>query len=242
MLGSVTLLVRKAFRLVLAVFRVLHAARGGIGQFLLVIRLLAVVIGLVLRTLRRFRISLRRRQFVLALLLCKRLLARLLARGALRRLGRVLRALDRGLLVALLSVLQTLFVVERQLFLANLLAYFTLGVARFVQAVIDEESAVAIVLLDPIEIVILRAADVQRLLARGERICIGSGLRCASIDCATCTDHTIRPICRHARCRLRGIAIVLCTRFVERRLGNRRTRVDGLRCLRHDRRADTRTG
>src|SRR5471032_545254 len=126
MLGSVTLLGRKAFRLVLAVFCVLHTARGGIGQFFLVIRLLAVVIGLVRRTLRRFRISLRRRQLVLALLLCKRFLARLLARRALRRLGRVLRAFDRSLLVPLLRVLQTLFVVKRQLFLANLLAYLAL--------------------------------------------------------------------------------------------------------------------
>src|SRR5471032_557166 len=173
MLGSVTLLGRKAFRLVLAVFRVLHAARGGIGKFLLVIRLLTVVIGLVRRALRRLRISLRRRQLVLALLLCKRLRARLLVRRALRRLGCVLRPFDRRLLVALLRVLQTLFVVERQLFLANLLCYFTLRVARFVQAVIDEKIAVAIVLLDAIEIVVLRAANVQRLLARGKSIRVG---------------------------------------------------------------------
>src|SRR5260370_35091456 len=102
MLGTIPLLGRKAFRLVLAFLCVLHAARGGIGEVLLVIRLLAIEGSLVLCPLRRFCIPLRRGQLVLALLLGKRFLARLLARRALRRFGRVLRAFDPGFLVPLL--------------------------------------------------------------------------------------------------------------------------------------------
>ncbi|GAB6849449.1 hypothetical protein JCM10599A_32530 [Paraburkholderia kururiensis] len=84
--------------------------------------------------------------------------------GPLRRVGFVLGTPERRLLVALLRPHGTLFVVERELFLADIRLDRAHLIARLAKAVIDEEGAVAIVLRHGITIVVLRPTPVELLL------------------------------------------------------------------------------
>lgn len=170
MLGSVALLRFEARRFVVAIACVLHTARGGVVKLLLVIRLLPIEGRLILSALRCFGLALRFRNRVLTLLLSERFRACLFRRRTLWRVGIVLCAFDRRLLVTLLRVLQALFVVERELFLADLLAYIAFRRARGVEAMIDEKVAVTIVLLERIPIVIFLATHVQLLLTCAEAV------------------------------------------------------------------------
>ncbi|CAG9267405.1 hypothetical protein PUN4_530133 [Paraburkholderia unamae] len=251
MLRRVLLLLLEALGLVGAFLRLLLALAPRIIQLLLVIRLLLVVRRLVRVALRLLALALRLGQRVLALFFLVRLLVRralrgfrfalrlidrvllllLLVRlracrfigGALRCVGLVLCALQRGLLVALLRMGGALVVVERQLLAPNVCLDHAHLVARLAETVIHEERAIAVVLRDCIAVVILGGAAVQHLLP-----CVEIALR---PRCAGCSGHT----CIGRRKRRSGIGRIAGLR--SRRRGAR-----ALRLLRPGRRQRLREG
>ncbi|GGC22918.1 hypothetical protein GCM10011400_06520 [Paraburkholderia caffeinilytica] len=75
-----------------------------------------------------------------------------------------MRAFERCLLVTLAGVLNTLFAVERELFLANIGLHRTHAVARLVQAVVDKELTVAIVFGDRVTVVVFLRAPIEDFL------------------------------------------------------------------------------
>lgn len=197
-LRGVFLLLLEALGLVGAFLSLLPTLGAGLIQLLLVIRLLFVVGSLVGRTLRlrlcaftlrliqrmltllvlerllvrralrRFRLALRLIERMLALLVLECLRTRRLVGGALRRIGLVTRALQRGLLVAAACVVGTLLFVERQLLLANVRLHHAHRVARLAKTVIHEKRVVAVVLRHAVLIVVFRRTPVKDLLARRE--------------------------------------------------------------------------
>ncbi len=152
-------------RLVRVALRLLSLALC-LGQRMLA--LLFLIRLLVRRTLRRLGLTLRLIERMLLLLLFVRLRACRFVGSALRRIGFVLRALQCGLLVALLRMRGTFFVVERQLLAADIGLHDAHLVARLADAMIHKERAIAVVLRDCILIVVLRATTVQHLLPRVE--------------------------------------------------------------------------
>lgn len=151
----------------------------------LVDRVLALLFLVGLRVggaLRRLCIALCLVQLMLTLLLFISLGVARVFGGALRRASFLLRALELRLLVTFAGALRALFAVERELFLADLRLYRAHLIACLVQAVIDEERAVAIMLGDAIAVVVFVAALVQHLLPRVELAlsrCGAGAARCA---------------------------------------------------------------
>ena len=118
--------------------------------------------------LRRLCIALRLVQLMLTLFLFISLGVARVFGGALRRARFLLRALELRLLVTFAGTLRALFAVERELFLADLRLHRAHLIACLVQAVIDEERAVAIMLGDAVAVVVFVAALVEHLLPRVE--------------------------------------------------------------------------
>ncbi|WP_415749385.1 hypothetical protein [Caballeronia sp. J97] len=164
MLRRFLLLLLVALRLLLAVLRILYAARTRLVKLFLIVRLLAIVRRLIGRALRRLGVAPGGGLRVLTLLVLVSLLTLLLVRRPLRRFRFVLRPLDRRLLVALLRALGALLVIERELFLADLLARLAQFVARVVETVIHEELAVAVVFFHAVAVIIFLGAPVEHLL------------------------------------------------------------------------------
>ncbi|MEA3082846.1 MAG: hypothetical protein QOC89_543 [Paraburkholderia sp.] len=124
-----------------------------------------LLIGLCIRVaLRRLGGALRLVELMLALLFFVGLRVARVVGGALRRARFVLRAFERGLLVTLAGALDTLFAVERKLFLANVGLHGAHAVARLVQTVVDEELTVAIVFGDAVTVAVFLAALIQDFL------------------------------------------------------------------------------
>ena len=130
---------------------------------------------LVRGTLRRFRLALRLVQLMLTLLVVVRLCVACVLRSASRCVRLVLRALDRGLFVALTRVFDALFVVKRELLLADIGSDDAHVVTRRIQAMIDEKLAITVVLGDGVTVVVVCRAGIERLLARFEIVRSGNG-------------------------------------------------------------------
>lgn len=232
-LRRLLLLLLEALGLFGPLLRFLRALLTGLFELVLEIRLLAVVRGLVRRTLRRGLTArtLRRVERMLLLLLLVRLLvcgalrrfcsallridrvlllllfvrldvARLVGR-TLRRFGLILRAPQRGLLVAIARAFGADLAVELKLFAANIGLHGAHLVARIAEAMIHEEAAIAVVLRNAKTIVVFRAAPVEHMLTRVEpglraRGVAGNGSRCGVV--LRRSSGRLRTLRRRIRC------------------------------------------
>lgn len=150
MLHRTLLLLLELAHVVCPLLRILGGLLPRLLELALVVGLLLIVRALARLALWRLRGTSRLIDRMLALFLVVRLLVLALTRRALRRLARVRLALERGLLVALSRMHGPALVVERILLVANPHFVRNHSVARLLQTMVDQDSAVAVVLCDTI--------------------------------------------------------------------------------------------
>ena len=187
------------------------AALRLIQRMLLLLLLIGLFVG---AALRRLGCALRLIELVLTLLVFVGLRVARVVGGALRRARFILCAFERRLLVTLAGALDTLFAVERELFLANVGLHRAHAVARLVQTVVDEELAVAIVFGDRVTVIVLLGALIQHFLPRVE---------CAVRRCRVISIPSVTGIIRAC-----GVHGARCARRLRARNGCRRETAGGL--------------